>query len=173
MLRKRTSHLFGQYWYQCSFKVPNLCRFEKLNESSFPIFVIRVRQKVFDIILCSRAVVQRIAKCHVSAEVFLSDHHHIYFELISSCALPVDTYRKPKLTDWETYKMALTKAPRFGNRVMRTKSQPVCGQYKMAQRKCKNCLLSRKELSRQLRKNQDTRVDALRLRNDNVTVTER
>lgn len=77
-----------------------------LNKGIEPTFVTANRQEVLDLTLSSQYACTIVRNWHVSSEASLSDHRHIVYELMAPMAKQ-ETYRNPKLTDWELYKETL------------------------------------------------------------------
>lgn len=75
---------------------------ELLNRGNKPTFINKIRQEVLDITLCSSFICDKITDWHVSQETSMSDHQHIRYNIHSDISISM-TFRRPRLTDWNSY----------------------------------------------------------------------
>jgi hypothetical protein len=73
-----------------------------LNVGNKPTFITAARREVLDLTLASPFISNFVSGWHVSEEPSLSDHRQIRFDLDTGC-LWSETYRIPKLTNWELF----------------------------------------------------------------------
>lgn len=75
-----------------------------VNKGCKPTFVTCVRQEVLDITIATNDLARRINDWHVSDEPSMSDHNHIYFDLLGSSSSQKVTFRNPRVTDWGAFR---------------------------------------------------------------------
>ncbi|XP_050535001.1 uncharacterized protein LOC126902021 [Daktulosphaira vitifoliae] len=79
-----------------------------LNRGSEPTFVIRIRQEVIDLTVCSKGLLQKIKGWKVSSEPSLCDHRHLRFTFEIN-KVETEYYRNPKRTNWDNYRADLSR----------------------------------------------------------------
>ena len=82
---------------------------EITNSGNKPTFVIKRRQEVIDITVCSRDIFYDITNWEVSNEVTLCDHRYICFQIARSPETP-KTFRNPRRTNWDAYQTSVALA---------------------------------------------------------------
>lgn len=83
-----------------------------MNKGNIPTFVTKTRKEVLDITLCTNKVSSLIQNWHVSEEPSCSDHRQIVFDI--HAPLIKQTYRNPRETNWQGYKISLQEALKNG-----------------------------------------------------------
>ena len=85
---------------------------EFCNTGNSPTFINSIREEVLDLTLCSASIADKIHNWHVSDEISLSDHSHILFEYTVN-DLENQSFRDPRKTDWELYRLSLEDQSNF------------------------------------------------------------
>lgn len=77
-----------------------------LNQGNRPTFINAIREEVIDLTLCSPGIFDEISNWQVSREASMSDHHALNFIMFAD-SIPRNTFRNPKKTNWEHYRIRL------------------------------------------------------------------
>ena len=79
-----------------------------LNEGNEPTFINSIRSEVLDLTICTKQLINKITRWHVTEAITLSDHRYIEFNL-ESTTVTITSTRNPRRTNWVLYQEILEK----------------------------------------------------------------